>query len=291
VAELAPQYREKVVTFGDNGSLVGVLTIPSDARPDAPHVILLNSGIVHRVGAHRSYVTFARALAKIGVPVLRFDLSGIGDSERQATAVSLQESVLRDISAAADFLSLKQGAKSLVVAGLCSGAFDAFLYALADERVSGAFMLDMPGPFRNWSHLAYRAAGRALRPASWMNLVRRISKQARPLPLVGSIDGAQPGDASTVFLPGVRGHLSRDRMEAELDKLLARGVKLMFVFTGGVEDDYNHRLQFRLRFPRAAAHPSLCTEFIPWSDHTFSTRNAREYVTGYLQNWVAQQAS
>jgi hypothetical protein len=121
--------------------------------------------------------------------------------------------------------------------------------------------------------------------------VKRISKQARALPMIDPGGLSANCEQGLVFLPGVRGNITRERMESELDTLLSRGVQLMFVFTGGVEDDYNHRLQFRLRFPRAAAHPALQTEFIPWSDHTFSTRNAREFVSGYLQNWVAKQAS
>jgi pimeloyl-ACP methyl ester carboxylesterase len=304
LADVKAAYKEKIVTFGERGALVGVLSLPAVPRPGAPYVVLLNSGIIHRVGAHRSYVTFARALAASGVAVLRFDLSGIGDSERPAASTSLQDTVRRDIGAAVDHLSEKHGATRFILAGLCSGAFDAFEYTQSDPRVCGAFMLDMPGPFRNWSHLAYRAANRALRPASWANLARRISGRLRVGSrlaanglgagngLVGPAGPLGPvGQNSDVpmFLPGVRGQKSHQRMEAELDQLLARGVRLVFLFTGGVDDDYNHRLQFRLRFPRAASHPAVITEFIPWSDHTFSTQSARDYVTEFLQNWVVQQ--
>jgi dienelactone hydrolase len=295
---LSPRYRERVVTFGEQNSLVGLVTLPVQPRAHAPVVIFLNSGIIHHVGPHRSYVMFARALASEGVPVLRFDLSGIGDSERQARAVPLQESVRHDIASALDFLAASYKAERFVLGGLCSGAFDAFEYAQLDARVTGACLIDLPGAFRNWSHIALHVADRALRPTSWANLLRRLARRARrrtALPVAASDDAVVPGgqvdDLASAFpMPGVRGLLPPERIEADLDTLLGRGVRLAFVFTGGVEDQYNHRLQFRLRFPRAAAHPALTTDFIPWSDHTFSTRDSRDYLTRFLCNWVLAQA-
>lgn len=285
MADVSARFRERIATFGGRDALVGVLSLPVEPRPQVPHVILLNSGIVHRVGPHRNYVMFARSLASDGIPVLRFDLSGIGDSERQASAVTLQEAVRRDIAAAVDFLASEHGAVKFVLAGLCSGAFDAFEYALLDPRVAGGCMIDMPGPFRNWSHFAYRALVGVFRPMRLARVARLLNVQnggARP---------PAPVDRPPLnFLPGVRGQKPRDQFEAELSALLDRGVRLAFLFTGGVSDHYNHRLQFRLRFPRTAAHPSLTTEFIPWSDHTFTTRASREYVTGFLQNWILRQA-
>lgn len=285
MADVAPAYREKVVTFGARESLVGVLSQPVEPRANTPHVVLINSGIVHRVGAHRSYVEFARALATAGVPALRFDLAGIGDSDRQPSVDSLQAGVRRDIAAAADFLAERHGATTFILAGLCSGAYDAFEYARVDARVSGACMIDMPGPFRNWSYVAYRAAEFMLRPTGWLAFAKRMAGVGRK-----AGDGGARGDAPAgVFMPGVRGHMPRERIETELDVLLERGVHIVFLFTGGVQDSYNHRLQFRLRFPRAASHPALTTEFIPWSDHTFSTRHARQYVTAFVRDWILQQ--
>ncbi|MDZ7781370.1 MAG: hypothetical protein U5R14_15765 [Gemmatimonadota bacterium] len=56
------------MTFGPEGILVGVLTEPDPdkAIPNAPGHLILNSGILHRVGASRIYVQIARALADQG---------------------------------------------------------------------------------------------------------------------------------------------------------------------------------------------------------------------------------
>src|SRR5262249_47307203 len=67
MAVVTRPYREKVVTFGAGRGLVGIVTLPGTPRPDAPQLLLINSGIIHRVGANRLYVSLARTLAAAGV--------------------------------------------------------------------------------------------------------------------------------------------------------------------------------------------------------------------------------
>ena len=54
--------KESVVTFGNAGTRVGVLTEPKTLN-NGPAVVFLNSGIVHHVGPNRIYVETARRLA------------------------------------------------------------------------------------------------------------------------------------------------------------------------------------------------------------------------------------
>jgi len=70
---------ERVLRFGDSDNLIGIHT-SSAASSKRPGIVLVNSGVVHRAGPNRLYVNIARQLAAVGYPVLRFDLSGIGDS-------------------------------------------------------------------------------------------------------------------------------------------------------------------------------------------------------------------
>ena len=83
---MSDAFTEHVVAFGKRQSLVGVLSRPTRPVPDAPAIVILNTGIVHRVGHHRMYVLIARQLAAAGHPVLRFDFSGIGDSSHRSIA-------------------------------------------------------------------------------------------------------------------------------------------------------------------------------------------------------------
>ena len=67
--------------------LIAITTVAPRRRAEAgqPWVVLLNAGIIHRIGPNRLYVQLARRLASRGHAVLRFDLAGIGDSEPPST--------------------------------------------------------------------------------------------------------------------------------------------------------------------------------------------------------------
>lgn len=279
---LTDPMQERVVQFGPDRGLIGVLSLPDSAGAGSPHVLLLSTGVIHRVGTNRVYVELARALASAGVPVLRFDLSGIGDSERRSDIPSVRESVERDVGDAIEYLAATQNAGRFILLGLCSGAFDAFGAAVNQPRVVGAFMVDMPGPFRGWRHTLRHIAARVFRPASWRNPLRSLWRHSSAL--VG--DTIKPRDSGPRHVVGGRSASPRVRMEQQLDGLLARGVRLHFTFTAGLEQNYNHPSQFRSTFPRAARHPSLSYDFFPERDHSFATRDMRERLISRAVAWV-----
>lgn len=283
---MSASVQEKVAVFGDARGLVGILTRPaSGATPGMPHVVLLNSGIIHRVGSNRLSVELARALGAAGVTTLRFDLSGIGDSERRRDAGSLRESVERDIGDAVAYLRTSQGAETFVLMGLCSGAYDGLHAALGEPRVVGAVMVDIPGPFRGWRHTLHHLRARLLRPASWRNPFRKLLHYSRALALPGA---ATPSDGAE-YVVGGRSTPSREWMSEHLDALLDRSVRLWFVFTGGIEANYNHRSQFRTTFPKAARHPALSYDYFPDTDHAFSARESRTRLIGMTVQWVLKE--
>jgi hypothetical protein len=55
---------EEVTRLGADGQLLGIVSHPSPMVADRPIVILLNAGVLHRVGPHRMHVTLARQLAQ-----------------------------------------------------------------------------------------------------------------------------------------------------------------------------------------------------------------------------------
>src|SRR5215475_3162536 len=88
-----PFVRDEAVRLAPEGQLVGILSHPA-ANPltstgsPAPGVIILNAGVLHRVGPHRLHVLLARRLAASGFTGLRLDLGGIGDSIASSDAAS-----------------------------------------------------------------------------------------------------------------------------------------------------------------------------------------------------------
>ena len=70
--------KERALRIGRPTPLIGVVSEPEAFDPARPAVIILNSGIMHHVGACRLSVKLAREVAAKGLLAARFDYSGIG---------------------------------------------------------------------------------------------------------------------------------------------------------------------------------------------------------------------
>lgn len=136
--------REEALIFGEQTRLSGIYTPPAEEGTGRPGVLLLNSGIVHHVGPNRLYVKLARKLAAQGHPVLRFDFSGIGDSEKSRDNVRFEVSAVEETRQAMDALADRSGMDQFGLIGICSGAEISFKSALSDERVTGAVLINAP---------------------------------------------------------------------------------------------------------------------------------------------------
>ena len=135
---------EEVVLFGSASTLVGIVTAPPIDATDAarPGVILLNAGLLHRIGPNRLHVELARRLAAMGLVVLRFDFSGVGDSDVRGDDLPFWETTIQETREAMTFLGKSRGPQRFVLMGLCSGAVGSFRTARVDSRVAGAVLLD-----------------------------------------------------------------------------------------------------------------------------------------------------
>ena len=180
---------ERVVRLGEDGGLVGVLCRPDVARPNAPAgapaVLVLNTGMTHRVGNARLGTRLARRLAGSGVATLRLDTAGIGDSLPDAGRPGLlvyNLAVVADVVTAIDWLE-RQGHAGVVLVGVCSGAYLALHAARADPRVRGAVLVNLQcfswqegGSLQVQGLQGRRPAGfyllAALRREGWRRLLR-----------------------------------------------------------------------------------------------------------------------
>jgi hypothetical protein len=133
--------RDQAVIFGAGQNLVGIVTQPIDYQPgERPVFVILNSGIVHRVGHHRMYVALARTLG-----------------------------VLADVREAVDWLASTRQARRFIMIGLCSGADHSLVYGVSDPRVCGLVLLDPSIPPTRGYYLRY-ACRHLIRPGSWLKL-------------------------------------------------------------------------------------------------------------------------
>ncbi|HYP70713.1 MAG TPA: alpha/beta fold hydrolase, partial [Variovorax sp.] len=135
--------QESVVTFGPDKTLVGILTEPAaEAGRARLGCLLLNTGVNHRIGPRRINVKTAQQLAGSGLPCMRFDMSGIGDSKASGGREGYREQQSADMRAALDQFQESTGISQFVVFGLCTGAVCALHLALADPRIVGVLMFD-----------------------------------------------------------------------------------------------------------------------------------------------------
>ena len=134
--------KESARNFGPGNILAGVITPPARTEGRRLGAVFVNSGLIHHIGPYRAYVELARRLAGLGFTVLRFDLSGIGDSRARADNLSAAERSHLDITAAIDLLAEKYSVDEVVLIGLCSGADNAHRTALRDPRVTGLISMD-----------------------------------------------------------------------------------------------------------------------------------------------------
>ena len=251
---------ESVHRFGPG--LVGILHRPPSALSPPAAVILMNAGLVHRIGPFRGYVTLARELAARGFAVLRFDQGGLGDSE--VSKLGSLERRRVEITAAMDLLASEADSELFVLGGICSGADDAFLLAGLEPRISGLILLD---------GLAYRTPG-----FWWRHLRSKLRVRGRWHRLLRQ----HWWPATDVY----REHPPQAEAVQQLQRLLERDVRLLFVYTGGSNHYFNHPGQLRACLGDAAAAPQVTVELWRDCDHTFYLRHDRQRLQQRLVSWM-----
>lgn len=122
---------EKIVSLGPLG-LFGIVTEMTEAAA-GPMVVCLNSSIDPCSGPSRLWVDLSRQLAGCGLRVLRFDLSGLGDSpvhfgQRHNLAYPIE--AIDDIETAIRAQAPDDPA-GVVLVGHCSGAYHALEAGIA----------------------------------------------------------------------------------------------------------------------------------------------------------------
>ena len=133
------RFNEHALSFLCHDSyLCGILSLPD--QPATKGVLIVVGGSQYRAGSHRQFTILARYLATQGIPVMRFDFRGMGDSEGDTRTF---ENINDDIESAIDtFFQEATSLNEVVIWGLCDAASAALFYAHHDKRVTGLVLLN-----------------------------------------------------------------------------------------------------------------------------------------------------
>jgi len=272
-------FREVAQDLGPDRDLVAIRTAPETGRA-AIGVVLLNAGVVHRVGPHRLNVSLARRLAGVGLTSWRVDLSGIGDSRPIPGRLTFRESAVQDIRLTMDQASADCGIRRFALIGLCSGADNALAAAVDDARIEELVLIDAPAYATPQSH----------RRQQWA----RVPRIRKPLDIPRWVIGVIR--AVVRSLVPARFGLVIPRKESErklpppaefeqlLLQLVERGARILLVYSGALGERYNDRDQIFEAFPSLRGRIEV--RYFPDANHVFTELDQRSALMDTILAWM-----
>lgn len=282
-------FREEAQTIDLAGEQVAAILHHGDASASRG-VIIVVGGPQYRVGSHRQFVLLARALSSQGLPVLRFDYRGMGDSSGD-TRSFLQCN--DDIRCAIDWFSARlPGVKQLVLWGLCDAASACAIYCAGDERVTGLVLLNPWARSEKTeasTYLKHYYTRRIVDPAFWRELLKgriALGKTLRSLAelVARALGRTSPGNQAA----GAESPQSVDFRSSMLNGLQNFTGQTLFIIS---EDDLTAKEFMDMArgstdWRKLMARKDIRVETVEGADHTFSSAEYRGRVERLTGNWV-----
>ena len=288
-----PSTKQAIVRVGDtaiverpftvelgHSRLAGVLAMPRGGHP-VMCGLLLNAGAVRRIGPNRMWVESARRWAALGVPTLRLDGSGFGDSDGDERRYYQTSEFYRDnsqdqIRAAMDALEACGLPPRFMLAGLCSSAYWAMQTACVDARVRALILVNLWAFVWSEELAAARDARRAqalLRSGAWRDVARTAVSEGR----IGRLARTRLRQLVTLHHPEGDIYSSvAAQTDRILDELNDRDVDTLLLLSEKepLADDFLSRGPSEL----LTRWPTLRYERIPIDDHIFRPIWAQRHV-------------
>ena len=266
--------KETALLIGAHRALFGICT-----EADSTHgvgAVILNAGLLHHVGPFRLHVELARRLAGDGIPAIRLDQSGKGESPARQGA-SFEESMLLDYDDVAAELG-KRGVDKIYLVGLCSGADDAMYIAQHRPAVAGLVFMDGYAA-RTPKYAVKRYGPKALDAGAWARAAGRVTRRLASSPEDNGDGGGGGID--------IRNWSSKEEMLAAYLQILQNDTRILATFTEGAGDYYNYEGQLAELLgesPVVASH--LREIYYPDSDHLFTIHAHRQRLVADIVDWI-----
>jgi dienelactone hydrolase len=272
--------KEIALQFGPERNLVGTLTLPVSAAQRPLALILTGAGVIHRIGPHRINVKLARHLAQLGFASLRFDLAGQGDSRSAASSLGYTEQAVVDMRAAMDHVGRTIDVQRFAIAGICSGANNAFAAAQTDTRVEALFLID--GEHFSTSKTRIVRWQRRIKGPILKAIAPWLSKLTKA---VVSRRGAAERDAAQAMAE-TRPFSEQQVYAQAMQALVEREVQTCLLFSGSLLTTYNYASQFQEVFAGHDFVKQVEVQYCPEIDHTMTPRGAQQDLLNRVAAWA-----
>jgi exosortase A-associated hydrolase 1 len=269
----------------EGSSLLGILHLPSrDA--DLGVLMVVGGGPQYRAGGHRQLTLWARTLAEQGVPVMRFDYRGVGDSGGTFHGFDHMEADLQ--AAVREFFARVPQMKRLILWGECDASSAILMHAHKEPRVVG---ISLQNPWARTSsgqakaYIKHYYLKRVMERSFWQKVFSaKFNPFAAALSLLRDVYRASRGSTaepsqetpSTSYIERMkagyrayRGRVllymsGRDLIAREFDDLVAS------------DDEWRALMQRK----------SVRRIDLPLADHTFSSAAMRQAVIESASEWI-----
>ncbi len=273
--------REKTLSIGPAPGLQGIICEPlPGAAASNTAMILLNSGVIHRVGSCRLSVLLARAVCQAAnIITVRFDFSGIGESDARRSALTADEVAMAEVIEVMDYLAQHKKIERFILYGLCSGAYASYRTALKDPRVIAIAQID-GYCYSSWKTYWHHFAPRLLSSTRWISVFKRL------FGLKKTVSGAAVSGIEAKFfeVPNFGNFPPQAQVTAGLEQLVQRRARFFNLFCRS--EHYNYANQFLDCFSAVKFGSLLELLYLPNASHILAEPEDRALVIERMVRWV-----
>lgn len=273
--------------------LVGIIHDPEHDAKTAM-VIIVAGGPQFRVGANRQFVILSRRIAEKGLPILRFDHRGTGDSDGECRGFI---DMADDIRSAVDSLcNTFPQIENILLWGECESASAAAFYAHTDPRVKGIFMVNpwiRTESGQAQTYLKHYYWNRIRDPKFWKKLTSGQFSYVQSVKSWFELKKVALADS-----PSGKKSTKGNSAEAELSSLplperVTKSLQLfsgnIYILTSGfdyIAQEFKDYINNSPLWKNSDLNERIDFSDMPDADHTFSRQEWREQLFVETEEWA-----